>query len=335
VVVGADGKVVGRGWHRRAGEAHAEVAALKEAGTSARGATLFVTLEPCNHTGRTGPCTEAILKAGIARVVIGARDPNPRVEGGGAPHLERHGVSVDVGVCGDEALWLIRFFAHHMRHGRPWVIAKTATSLDGRVATASGESQWITGEDARRHAHGVRAYVDAILVGVGTVAADNPRLTARVDATRQPVRVVLDASGRTPPDAAVLGPGTLVLTTERMSGEVRHRLERAGCEVHRCPATPDGRVSIPDALMLLGNKDIQSLLVEGGPTVLGSFVDAGHVDEWHAYVAPMVIGGAGAPPSVAGRGSEQLRLAPRLRESSVERLGADLLIHGTITDWRN
>lgn len=350
VVVHPDGTVIGRGWHRRAGEAHAEVLALQEAGDSARGATLYVTLEPCNHTGRTGPCTTAILDAGIARVVVGTRDPNPHVDGGGAAHLKRHGVSVEFGVCGEEAAWIIRFFAHHMRHGRPWVIAKTATSLDGRVATASGESQWITGDEARAHAHGVRAVVDAILVGVGTVVADNPQLTARRSggwagdhatshaqapgSLHQPMRVVLDGSGRIPLDATLVGPGTLVLTTNRMPDATRRALEDAGCAVHLCASTDDTRVSMDDALNVLGGLGIQSLLVEGGPTVLGAFLDAGCVDEWHAYMAPVVIGGLGAPASVAGEGSRQLGLAPRLRDRRVHVLGDDVLISGTISDWR-
>ncbi len=336
VVVDTDGTVIGRGWHRRAGEAHAEVLALQEAGDSARGATLYVTLEPCNHTGRTGPCTEAILQAGIARVVIGARDPNPQVEGGGAAHLERHGVSVEIGACGEEAAWLIRFFAHHMRHGRPWVIAKTATSLDGRVATATGESQWITGDEARAYAHGVRARVDAILVGVGTVMADNPRLTARPEdgTDHQPLRIVLDGSGRIPLDAMLVGPGTLVLTTDRMPDATRRALEDAGCAVHPCAATDGVRVSVGSALNTLGDMGIQSLLVEGGPTVMGAFLDAHCVDEWHAYVAPVVIGGLGAPASVAGEGSRHLGRAPRLRDCRVHVLGDDVLISGTISDWR-
>lgn len=336
VVVRDNSVVVGRGWHVRAGDSHAEVIALHEAGESARGATLYVTLEPCNHTGRTGPCTEAILEAGIARVVIGARDPNLHVTGGGAAHLERHGVRVDVGVCGDEAAWLIRCFSHHTRHGRPWVIAKTATSLDGRVATASGESQWITGEEAREHAHGVRAWVDAILVGVGTVVVDNPRLTARHpnEPERQPLRVILDASGRTPLDATVVGPGTTVLATERMPLDVRQALEDSGCWVEVCDATEKGWVPIGCAVNLLGSMDIQSLLVEGGPTVLGSFLDAACVDEWHAYVAPTLIGGADAPASVAGTGSHRLDMTPRLQDRSFSWLGDDLFVRGTLTDWR-
>lgn len=336
VVVRENSGIVGRGWHERAGDAHAEIIALQEAGESAHGATLYVTLEPCNHSGRTGPCTEAILQAGISRVVIGARDPNPHVAGGGAAHLERHGVRVDVGVCEDDAVWLIRCFSHHARHGRPWVIAKTATSLDGRVATATGDSQWITGEEARAHAHGVRAWVDAILVGVGTVVADNPRLTVRLPhkPKRQPLRVILDDSGRTPLDATVVAPGTLIIATDRMPADVRRSLEDSGCQIEVCAATEKGWVSIESAVNVLGSMDIQSLLVEGGPTVMGSFLDASCVDEWHAYVAPILIGGAGAPASVAGIGTDRLAHTPRLRDRSFSWLGEDLFVRGTLTDWR-
>lgn len=326
VLVSTSGRVVSTGVHREAGAPHAEVEALEHAGDAAHGATLYVTLEPCNHTGRTGPCTEAILEAGVAHVVFGARDPNPHVAGGGARYLRTHGVRVSR-AAESEAEQLIRFFAHHARTGLPWVRAKMAMSLDGRIATRTGASKWITGPEARAHAHQFRAEVDAILVGVNTVIADDPALTARIpEGTREPLRVVLDSTCRTPRASAVARSGTLVATTARSEPKARRRLEETGCEVL---ILPEER---PVAALLneLGRRGILSLLVEGGPRVHGTFFDAGYVQEVHAYVAPLVIGGEDAPCAIAGLGADQIAGAHALTHLQMEQVGTDFFIHGPI-----
>ena len=330
VVVQA-GEVVGLGWHRKAGCDHAEILALADAGAYARGGTLYVTLEPCNHTGRTGPCTRAILEAGIRRVVIGSRDPNPRVDGGGAAFLRSKGVEVTEGVLHDESGHLIRAFTQHVTTGRPWVIAKMAMSLDGKVATRTGESQWITSNASRDHAHRVRASVHALLVGVQTVIDDDPSLTARTgdDVIHEPIRIVLDSSLRTPLSARVVRPGTFILTTASAPSASLSALERAGCRVLQCEADPDGRVSVHHALDMLGAAGIQMMLVEGGPSVLGSFFDAHLVREIHAYVAPVIIGGTDARGAVAGNGIGPLAGAFRM-DPQVTRCGEDILITGLL-----
>lgn len=326
-----DGRVVGRGWHRMAGAPHAEVEALTDAGEAARGSTLYVTLEPCNHTGRTGPCTQAILDAGVRRVVIGTRDPNPNVMGGGASFLGSHAVDVTEGVLEADAEHLIRAFRHHSSTGKPWVIAKLAMSLDGKVATREGQSRWITSPESREHAHGVRARVDAILVGAQTVIDDNPSLTARSgqDIVHEPVRVVLDSLLRVPPSVHVAGPGTVVLTTAKAPADRVARMEATRCRVVVCDAGPDGRVSVGHAVRVLGAMGIQGMIVEGGPTVLGSFFDAGEVHEVHSYIAPIVLGGVGARSAVAGHGAGFLDQAWGFR-ADVSRCGPDIHISGRI-----
>lgn len=326
VLVDAEGRVLSTGVHREAGERHAEVEALDAAGLAARGASLYVTLEPCNHTGRTGPCTEAILNAGVSHVVFGACDPNPNVAGGGAERLRAGGTRVSQ-VMEEEAEQLIRFFAHHANTGRPWVRAKMAMSLDGRTATRTGASKWITGPEARAHAHQFRAEVDAILVGVNTVIADDPALTARIpEGTREPLRVVLDSTCRTPRASAVARRGTLVATTERSEPEARRRLEETGCEVFILPDV----LPVQALLNELGRRGVLSLLVEGGARALGTFFDAGYVQEVHAYVAPLVIGGEDAPCAIAGLGADQIAGAHALTHLQMEQVGTDFFIHGPI-----
>jgi len=327
VLVDGAGRVLSTGVHRRAGAPHAEVEALTEAGAAARGATLYVTLEPCNHTGRTGPCTEAILRAGVSHVVFGARDPNPNVAGGGAERLRAGGVRISQ-VLEEEAEHLIRFFSYHARAGRPWVRAKMAMSLDGRTATRTGASKWITGPEARRHAHRFRAEIDAILVGVNTVLSDDPELTARTpEGTWEPLRIVLDSTCRTPTGSAVARRGTLIATTERAEPEARRRLQEKGCEVLVLPKERPVQALLDE----LGRRGVLSLLVEGGARVLGTFFDAALVQEVHAYVAPMVIGGTGAPCAIGGEGAGELASAHVLDSLQTERVGSDMFICGTIT----
>lgn len=303
-VVVADGEAVGEGFHERAGAAHAEVIALRGAGERARGATAYVTLEPCSHHGRTPPCTDALLAAGVSRVVVAILDPDPRVSGRGVRVLREGGVRVEIGAGAEEAAELNRAYLQHRMTGRPLVSAKFACSLDGRIATRTGESKWITGEDARRHAHRLRHEHDAVLVGVGTVLADDPLLSARFPEARQPLKVVLDRHRRTPATARVrLGPAPLLL---------------------------DSGDDLPGLLRRLGERGVLSLLVEGGARVLGSFFDAGLVDRVYAYLNPSVIGGGAAPAAVAGLGAGTLDGRTRLDRVVTERLGDDILVTGDV-----
>lgn len=349
-VVVADGRIVGEGAHLRAGGAHAEVDAIGRAGDAARGADLYVTLEPCNHHGRTAPCTQAILDSGIRRVYFAAADPNPNVAGGGSDFLRGLGVDCTEGPLTDEAAYLNRGFFRWTLTDTPWVIAKFAAGLDGRIATRTGESKWITGNASRTRAHELRREVDAILVGSGTILADDPRLTARVgevDAGRAsdslgdgaggtPVlRVVLDSRGRSPLDAAVFTTTpiarTLVVTTAGSPAAWRRRLLDSGVQVAEVGADSNGRVGIDALLSDLGGRGVRSVLVEGGATVHGAFFDARRVDEVWAFVAPLIIGGEDARPAVGGLGAAALNDSVRLRDVQTERCGDDILIRGVLS----
>ncbi len=329
------GRVVGRGFHPRAGEPHAEVFALREAGDAARGAVMYVTLEPCVHHGRTPPCVDAILEAGIAEVHIAMLDPNPVVHGKGVAKLRAAGVKVVLGEGAAEARRLTEGFAHWIRTQRPWVVAKYAMTLDGKVATRTGQARWITGPEARTWVHRLRDGVDAILVGRGTVEADDPRLTTRLPdlaAPHHPLRVILDSRGRAPLTARLFDPAlpgrTVVATTPAMPAARRQALQARGVAVWPLPPGPDGRVSLPALLDALGREGMTTLLVEGGPTVLGAFFDAGLVHKVHAFIAPVLVGGARAPSPIAGLGRPHMAQAPRLQQVTLERLGPDLLLTG-------
>jgi len=337
-VVARDGAVVGEGFHAAAGGPHAEVVALAAAGEAARGATLYVTLEPCAHHGRTPPCTEAILAAGVARVVVAVSDPDPRVTGGGLDALRRAGVAVTLGLLAEEAGELIAPFARHAASGRPLVTAKYAMTLDGRIATRTGHARWITGPAARRRAHALRDAADAVLVGAGTVRADDPRLTVRHGvrgrAPRQPLRVVLGGRGGLSASARVFDadlPGRTVLATTADPLAHAARLEARGVEVVRLSAAPDGRVDLPALLDWLGAHDVMSLLVEGGSAVLGAFFAAGLVDRVVAFVAPKIVGGAGAPGPVGGDdGARRMSEAVVLGGIRTQRVGDDLMVTGRV-----
>jgi diaminohydroxyphosphoribosylaminopyrimidine deaminase/5-amino-6-(5-phosphoribosylamino)uracil reductase len=332
-VVVKDGQVVGRGYHRRAGGPHAEVEALNAAGEAARGAELYVSLEPCNHQGKTPPCTEAILAAGVRRVVMATRDPNPRVTGGGAELLAGRGVEVAVGPLAAEARQLNEAWFHWVKTGQPWVVAKAACSLDGKIATATGESQWLTGEAARALGHRLRHRVDAIVVGIGTVLADNPQLTCRLPAGRakDPIRIVLDSRLRLPLTARLLhldspAPTWVACTSPAPTGQIR-ALEGYGAQVLVLPPEA-GRVSLPALLDLLGVRQVQSLLVEGGAETLGAFFDQRLVHQFHFFYAPKILGGLKAPGVVGGRGVIHLGEAHIARNVNIRRVGPDLLISG-------
>ena len=337
-VVVRRGEIVGLGHHRKAGGRHAEVLALRQAALAAKGATVYVNLEPCSHVGRTGPCTQALIEAGVRRVVVATRDANPMVNGKGLRALRRAGIEVETGLLAKEARRLNEAFLHSMAHRRPFVVAKIAQSIDGCVATRIGESQWITGKAARAAGHALRGDLDGIVVGVGTVLADDPQLTCRVAKGRDPVRIVLDSRARTPVDARLIraakesnAPTWIVVGAKAPKARVE-ALQRAGAEVITVP-TKRARIQLPALLTTLAERQLLSLLVEGGPTLLGSFVDAGLVDKVHAFVAPILIGGEAAKASVAGKGAAQLVDASRLRDLSVQKLGQDLHITG-YTDRR-
>jgi len=336
-VIVRDGEIVGEGYHRRAGTPHAEIHALRAAGERARGATMYVTLEPCCFHGRTPPCTEALIGAGIAEVHMAMLDPNPRVAGRGRAALEAAGIRTVEGEEEAAARALNAAYVTWITTGRPLVIAKFAMSLDGKIATPTGESQWITGQEARHRVHEVRDVVDAILVGADTVLADDPQLTTRLDGrsdVRHPLRVILDSRGRVPLDARVFNPDlpgrTVVATTGAMPEATRRALEARDVQVLSLPVDEIGRVGLAALLDALGRMEITSLLVEGGATVVGSFFDAGLVDQVMAFVAPRVIGGATAPGPVAGRGAARLAATPWLRNVRVELLDSDLLISGWV-----
>ncbi|MFC6633056.1 bifunctional diaminohydroxyphosphoribosylaminopyrimidine deaminase/5-amino-6-(5-phosphoribosylamino)uracil reductase RibD [Microbulbifer taiwanensis] len=330
VIADDGGEIVGEGWHRRAGLPHAEVEALDDAGERARGATVYVTLEPCSHTGRTGPCADALVEAGVARVVYGMQDPNPTVSGEGLQKLRDAGIEVEGPLLEEQCRALNPGFIKRMTLGLPLVRSKSAMSLDGRTAMASGESKWVTGPAARADVQRLRARSCAIVTGVETVRFDNPNLNVRADemalellaaeqaAEVQPLRVIVDSKLRTSPKAFILqgDAPTLVVTTEAADPSRRERLEQAGAEVLVLPAGSDGRVDLLALLQELARRQCNEVLVESGATLSGEFLYRGHVDELIVYVAPKLLGSTARP----------------LFELPIERMGSVLPI--TITDMR-
>lgn len=323
----ADGdRVLGEGWHERAGGAHAEVAALAQAGTAACGATAYVTLEPCCHHGRTPPCADALVAAGIRRVVYAMRDPNPRVSGGGVARLEAAGVTVEGGALERESRALNPGFVSRMERGRPWVVVKLAASLDGGTALPGGESRWITGEAARLDVQRLRARSSAVMTGSGTVLADDPRLDVRLSgATRQPLRVVLDSRLRISPQARIVAPpGQLLVLCAHADPDRAQALRAAGAEVETVPMAAGG-IDLAAALALLAEREINEVLAECGPGLAGALLSAGLADELVLYLAPALLGTGARPlaelPAPA-------TMADRLEFSIVERkdVGGDLLL---------
>jgi diaminohydroxyphosphoribosylaminopyrimidine deaminase/5-amino-6-(5-phosphoribosylamino)uracil reductase len=323
-VVACDGEVVGEGWHERAGGAHAEVAALADArgrGRDPAGATLYVTLEPCNHTGRTPPCTDAVIGAGIRRVVAAMADPNP-VAAHGATRLRAAGIAVDFGVLEEEARELNIGWLWRLAHGRPWVRLKIATSLDGRSALADGSSRWITGDAARDDGHRFRARACAILTGIGTVRSDDPALTVRaVPTPRQPLRVVVDRNAETPPQARVLAGATALVVT----AGARNAAWPEGVEAIALPDAA-GRVDLAALVAELARRGVNELHVEAGAGLNGALFAAGLVDEVVAYVAPLVLGDPARGVAAFGDGLRQLADGVRLRFHDVARIGDDLRV---------
>ena len=328
-----DGRIVGEGHHEGPGLPHAEVLALREAGEAARGATLYVNLEPCNHQGRTGPCTEAIIEAGVARVVAAMRDPNPIVDGRGFARLREAGVEVREGVLREEAERLNEAFAKHVRTGLPFVTWKMAASLDGKVASRDGTSRWITGPEARADVHRLRAASDAIVVGAGTALADDPSLTVRMPGYRGrlPLRVLVDARGRVPARGDLFSgeAPTLVATTGLAPEERRGEWAAAGAEVLVYEAEGE-RVPLARLMEELGKRDVQAVLLEGGPTLAWSALEEGVVDRVVVYLAPKLIGGAEAPTVLGGRGFAPIGSALRLRIRAFDPVGEDLKVEAVV-----
>ncbi len=324
------GNLAGEGWHQRFGGPHAEIHALDAAGARARGGTLFVTLEPCCHHGKTPPCTDRVVAAGVRRVVAALADPFPAVAGQGAAVLRAAGVQIDFGPGAAAARRQNAPYLCLLKHARPFVHGKWAMSADGKIATAAGASQWITGPEARAHAHAFRGLVDGILVGVGTALADDPLLTARPPGPRVPVRVALDSRLRLPTTSQLAATAgeipTLILCGDRADPRARQALADAGCEVLPMPSTADGRVSVAAALAEFGRRRWTNLLVEGGAGVLGTFAAGGFLDTLRIYLAPKIIGGAAAPGPVGDPGFSLLNDALSFPVVAAEPVGGDLFL---------
>ena len=332
VLVNAEGELVAKGYHHKAGEPHAEVMALREAGKAAVGCTAYVTLEPCSHFGKTGPCCRALFAAGIKKVVVACGDPNPKVAGKGLRYLEDMGVEVITGVCEKEALRLNERFFTWITKRRPFITLKYAMTLDGKIATSTGDSKWITGEEARTYAHRLRKQHDAVLVGIGTVLADDPEMTTRMVQGKNPIRIVLDAKLQTNIMNAVLNPAApTIIVTSLEADEDKAALFSVlpNVEILRLPFE-NGRVDIKLLIEELAAREITSLLVEGGSSVLGAFKDAGLADRICAFVAPKLLGGRDSLTAVGGTGCELMQDAWSLQEVEYKQLGQDLLITGLV-----
>ena len=337
-VVGAvlvkDGRVVGEGYHRAAGEPHAEVEAIRSAGSDARGSELFVTLEPCNHHGRTPPCTVAIIGAGIKKVWYGIDDPNPVVKGGGADTLREAGIDVVGQVLESRCRRINEVYLTNVKYHRPFVYLKLAMSLDGRIATRTGHSQWITSEQSRSKVHRLRDRVSAIVVGVGTVLADNPSLTTRLPGGRghDPLRIIADSELRTPLDSAIFNSsshaGVIIASRQNPPADRRVNIEKIGAKVVR--TTGPQRVDLNDLFARLYRSGVTSVLVEGGAGLAWSALEARAVDRCMFFYAPIILGGQDAPPGIGGLGVSRLNEAPRLVDMEVSRVGPDIFVNGRV-----
>lgn len=336
-VIVKDGKVVGKGYHQRVGGAHAEVNAIDDAGDFANDATLYVTLEPCNHHGRTPPCTENIVAAGIKKVVVAMQDPNPDVKGGGSGYLRQQGIEVRTNVCEQAAQKLNETFIKYTRTKRPFVIVKCAATLDGQIATKTGDSKWITGPKARKYVHRIRHAVDAIMVGVETVKKDDPRLTTRLDDRKgaDPVRIVLDTHLSIPEEAMLLRldseSDTILITGKSVSRDRKDRFEKNGVRVVET-APKNGRIDLDLLMDRLGDEGITSLLVEGGSRVIASAFRSGIVDKILFFYAPKILGGNDGFPICSGPGPERMKESLLVKNMSLLRFDEDVMIEGYIAN---
>ncbi len=332
--------VVGQGYTQPPGSWHAEMVALNQAGEEARGGVMHVTLEPCCHYGRTPPCTQAIIAAGIAEVHLAMLDPNPMVSGQGKDELEREGIRTYVGEHEEEAKQVNEAYTKFITTGMPFVTAKFAVSLDGKIATKSGNSEWISGDEARKYVHNLRYTADAIMAGVNTVLADDPHLTTRCcggkggTARKQPLRVIVDGKGRTPLTAHVFSePGKTLLALGRLiKSEEAAAFTRVGAELLELSSSEEGMVDLEKLLKTLGERGITSVLVEGGGILFGSLFDYGLVDKVIAFVAPIIIGGKEAKTAVAGKGVDKVVDSIKLGRIRTEKLGADLMVSGYVEE---
>ncbi len=328
-VIVKDGAIVGEGWHKKAGDPHAEVHALRQAGEAAGNADVYVTLEPCAHFGKTPPCADALIAAGVKRVFAAMVDPNPKVKGRGVDTLRAAGIEVITGLLEAESRLLNEPFIKHVTTGLPFVILKSAMTLDGKTATESGDSRWITSEKSRRYVHRVRSMVDAVMVGVGTAIADDPLLTSRIARGKDPMRVIVDSFLSLPLEARVLhleSPAPTVIATLTAEGAKAEKIRACGAEIVLCRER-EGRVDLRDLFARLGARGIQSVLLEGGATLAGEAFRLGLIDKFLLFYAPKLLGGDG-PGLFAGRGATVMADAARLGKVRLRRFGTDFLLEG-------
>ncbi len=333
-IIVKEGRIIGEGWHERYGGLHAERNAFAACREDVCGATMYVTLEPCCHYGKTPPCTDAIIEHGIARVVIGLPDPNPLVAGKGIERLRAAGIEVEIGVAATVLSEQNRVFLKYITTKMPWVVMKTAMTLDGKIATYSGDSKWVTGEEARNRVQRMRSEYMAIMVGAGTVGTDDPILNCRYPGTvRQPVRIVVASRAKVRPDSRIVKTAkeyrTIIAHTSQAGREDLEELQAAGIEVLLCRER-DGRVDIGDMLRELGGKGIDSVLLEGGGELNYAFISGGFVDEVYAFIAPKIAGGKDAKTPVEGEGIERMNDAVVLMGLQVEKVGEDIMVNGKV-----
>ena len=328
-VIVKDGAIVGEGWHKKAGTPHAEIHALAQAGNRACGADVYVTLEPCSHHGRTPPCAEALIEARVASVLIGMRDPNPLVSGRGMEMLRSAGIQVRCGILESECIRINEPFIKHVTSGMPFVVLKSAMTLDGKTATSTGESKWITNEKSRKYVHKLRSMLDAVMVGVGTVLADDPHLTCRLAGrNRNPERIIVDSRLRTPLDSNVLSRGltgkTIIATIEK-NPSLFSRYEERGAQVMVC-SEREGRVELEDMLQRLGSLGIQSILLEGGSSLASSALHDGLIDKFLLFYAPKLLGGEDGFGLFAGKGVDRMDCAVQVKNISARHFGDDIML---------
>ena len=338
-------KIVGRGYHKRAGSKHAEIIAIEAAGGKAKGATLYINLEPCVHYGRTPPCAPEVIKAGIKRVVIAMKDPNPLVNGKGIEKMKSAGIDVRTGILEQDAQKINEPYIKYITKKMPFVVLKWAMSLDGKTATFSGDSKWISHEASRQFVHRLRGKFDAVLIGIGTLLKDNPQLTTHGLGVKEPKRIIVDAKGEIPTDCNLLFPlfrsakqssgdkqkgGQVILaTTNKINKEKRAYLEQKGIEII-VTTYENGRVNLRELMIELANREIASVLVEGGGTITASFIENGLADKFIAFISPIIIGGKDAISPVEGEGIEKISDVVKIHNFSVRKLGEDIVVEGYI-----
>jgi diaminohydroxyphosphoribosylaminopyrimidine deaminase/5-amino-6-(5-phosphoribosylamino)uracil reductase len=338
-VIVKDGRIIARGWHKKFGGPHAEINAFSDASESVEGATMYVTLEPCSHYGKTPPCSEAIIKNKISRVVIGLKDPNPLVAGRGINMLEEAGISVECGLLEKELRYQNRVFLKYIKEKTPWVVMKTAMTLDGKIAAYTGDSKWVSGEESRKMVHSLRNELQGIMVGVDTVVADNPELTCRlgVNGSRNPVRIVVDSSARVPVDSRIFDVSvarTIIATTYKSNCAKLKVLKGKGVEIVMV-GEKDGRVDLHELMIQLGEKGIDGILLEGGACLNYSVVNEGLVDEVVSFIAPKIVGGDMAKTPVGGKGRALMSDAIELEDINVEKAGNDIVLKALVKKTLN